>query len=123
FEILAIDLGINFPSIMTQGTAADFQLFVPQTFSPPYTVEFSVDDGFIYRSEPGSLSGSLVVTGDAEVGLHPINVSVSDGLGNKAEGSVALDVKQGVVRGYQRRNLKRPSPTQRGGHIGSSTSR
>lgn len=122
FEILAIDLGLHFPAAMTQGTVAEFQLFVPQTFNPPYTVQISADAGFILKSEPGSLSGTLVVTGMAEVGPHSIGVTVSDVLGNKAEGTVALDVEPGKARAFQRRDLKRGS-SQGGGYVGSSTGR
>lgn len=120
FEILAIDLGIHLPDRMVQGTVTDFQLFVPQTFNGPYSLEFIHDDGFIFKHEEGGLIGKLFVTPAAEVGSHKVGVTVVDQLGNRASGQAVLDVEQGSIRSYQPPRTTSNSRKQ-GGRIGSST--
>lgn len=121
FQVLAIDLGVNLPDHMVQGTITDFQLFVPQTFNGPFRVEFEHIDGFIYKVQEGELSGKFFVTPVASLGVHTIVVSVTDNSGNRATGEVSVTVEQGAVPSYQRPN--RPVNSRPGGHIGSSTRR
>ncbi len=124
FEVLSIDLGISLPETIVQGTIVDFQLFEPQTFMSPYTVEFNHQDGFIFKSEPGSLIGKLFVSPAAEVGRHQIGITVTDSHGNRASGAVVMEVLQGTMRSYQRRKkMQNTDSDRRGGHIGSSTRR
>ncbi len=122
FEVLAIDLGIHLPDEMVQGTVTDFQLFVPQTFIGPYTIELSHEDGFIFKYKEGRLTGKLFVTPVAEVGTHNIGITVVDHVGNRASGLSVLKVKQGSIRSYQPPKTRSNSRTQ-GGRIGSSTRR
>jgi hypothetical protein len=123
FEILAIDLGIHLPDSMIQGTVADFQLFVPQTFHGPYKIEFEHDDGFIFKHKKGGLEGKLFVTPVAETGSHNIEILVTDRRGNRASGHTVVEVVPGAVHMYQRKIKKHSSEDQQGGHIGSSTRR
>lgn len=123
FEILAIDLGINLPDVMVQGTVADFQLFVPQTFNGPFSTEFKHIDGFIFKPDEGGVTGKLFVTPVAETASHDVEISVVDSLGNRASGSITIEVKQGALRYNRRPKTTSQTPGKSGGRIGSSTRR
>lgn len=123
FEVVAIELGVNLPDSMVQGTVTGFQLFVPQTFEPPYSIEFDHIDGFIFRAEDGELTGKLFVTPVAKVGRHEVGVTVFDSLGNRASGKAQMDVIQGAKRSYRPKGTALENPVRQGGRIGSSTRR
>lgn len=121
-EIIGLELQVDLPAVLRRGEAAPFQVMVPETFVPPYTMTFSQRPGLAFHSAPGLpgvLVGSVTVGPDVALGKERLVLEVKDQGGRTA--AATLDV---VVEAH-RPGIPLPAgpgrPPGASGDVGSSS--
>lgn len=124
-EIIGLKLQVDMPTVIRTGEVAAFQVIMPETFSPPYTMSFSHKPGLSFQYHPGlpgEIEGSVRVDSAAGTGKEQVVIEVKDQTGRTASAMVEVRIElgrtlplPGVLPG------RRPSSRQgSGGGIGSS---
>lgn len=122
-EIVGLKLQVDMPAIIRAGEETAFQVLVPETFSPPYTMSFSQTPGLSFDYQdvaPGEIRGTVRVDFSAVAGREQLLIAVQDQGGRTASATVDVRIEPGK-RPPAPRPGARPSRQQgRGGGIGSS---
>lgn len=97
-EIIGLKLQVDMPAVLRTGEVATFQVMVPETFSPPYTMTFSAKPGFSFQYEtglPGELAASVRVDPSAALGKEQLVMEVKDQAGRSASATVDVRIEAG----------------------------
>lgn len=125
-EVVGVQLQVDMPAVVRTGEVTTFQVMVPDTFSPPYTMSFSQKPGFSFQYQagtPGNLEGAVRVAPSVSTGREQVVMEVADQLGRTASATVNFRVERGRTRSVPMPTPSRQhSPQTGGGGIGSSSS-
>ncbi len=124
-EIVGLKLQVDMPAVIRSGETTAFQVMVPETFSPPYTMSFSHKPGLSFQYQaglPGELEGTVRVDSSFGTGKEQVVMDVKDQAGRTASATVEVLIEPGKIRPLPRSLPgRRPSRQQgSGGGIGSS---
>ncbi len=125
-EVIGVQLQVDMPTVLRTGEATNFQITVPTTFSPPYTLSFSERPGISFQHQAGTsgnIKGAVRVDPSVSTGREQIVVEVTDQGGRTASATVNIRIERGRASSTPApRPIRQPAvQTGGGGGIGSSS--
>ncbi len=122
-EIVGLQLQIDMPAVIRTGETVAFQVMVPDTFFPPYTMSFSHRPGLSFQYEdvaPGEMKVTVTVAPLAATGKEQVVMEVKDLGGRTASATVDVLVEAGPAAPVLRQGNRPGRQQGSGGGIGSS---
>ncbi|MBU0680287.1 MAG: hypothetical protein KKD73_02585 [Proteobacteria bacterium] len=122
-EIVGLQLQVDMPAIVRTGEATSFQIMVPDTFAPPFTMSFSQKPGVTFNYAvglPGVLEGTIKVAPTVATGREKFVMEVKDQAGRTASATVEVLVEPGRILTAPRSGGEPSRQQGSGGGIGSS---
>jgi hypothetical protein len=126
-EIVGLQLQVDMPALVRTGETTSFQVMVPDTFTPPFTLSFSRKPGLTFDYAvglPGVLEGTIKVAPSVATGREKFVMEVKDQAGRTASATVEVLIEPGRILAAP---LPGSGPSRQqgsggGGGVGSSPS-
>jgi hypothetical protein len=122
-EIIGLQLQVDMPAILRRGETAPFQVMVPETFVPPYTMTFPQLSGMAFdytTGLPGVLVGSVKVGPAVALGRARLVLEVGDHTGRTAAATIDVVVEAARPGALLPAAPGPGRPLESGGDVGSS---